>query len=86
MNFVHDHGLRSRQRFAAGFAGEQNVERLGRGDQNVRRLAPHAIPIGLGRVSRAYQRADLDLGEAERDQLVADAAQRLFEILMNVVR
>ena len=46
MNFVDDHRLDRAQQLAALAGGEHQIERLGRGDQNVRRMAEHRLPLG----------------------------------------
>ena len=56
--------------------GQHQVQRLGRGDQDVRRVADHVAPVLLRRVARAQ--ADLDVG--------ADPAQRRAQVLLDVVR
>ena len=56
-------------------AGQHQVQRLGRGDEDVRRVADHVAPVLLRRVAGAQ--ADLDVG--------ADAAQRRAQVLLDVV-
>jgi hypothetical protein len=46
----------------------------------VRRLPPHAVAFGLRRIAGAHDRADFDIGQAQRHQLVADAVQRRLEV------
>jgi len=55
-------------------------------NDDVRRTAAHAGALGLGSVAGAYQRADLNVGQAERAQLIADARERHFEIALDVIR
>jgi hypothetical protein len=85
VDFIHDHRARGGQRRTARLAGEQDVERFGRSDQDVRRLPPHAAAVGLRRVPGAHQRADLDVRIAERHQLLPDAGQRLLQVAVDVV-
>ena len=58
-----------------GLAGQHQVQRLGRGDEDVRRVADHVAPVLLRRVAGAQ--ADLDVG--------ADPAQRRAQVLLDVV-
>ena len=59
----------------ARLAREHQVERLGRRDQDVRRVADHVAPVLLRRVAGAD--ADPDVG--------ADPAQRRAQVLLHVV-
>ena len=59
----------------ARLAGQHQVERLGRRDQDVGRVADHVAPVLLGRVARA----DPDL------HVRADPAQRRAQVLLDVV-
>ena len=86
MDLVDDDGLRGRQHAAAGFGAEQDVERLRRGHEDVRRQAAHAVALARRRVAGAHPGADLDVGQALRAQLLADAGERRFEVLLDVVR
>ena len=56
-------------------AGEHQVQRLGGGDEDVRRVADHRLALPLGRVAGAD--GDLDVG--------ADAAERRAQVLLDVV-
>ena len=86
VDLVDDHGPRRRQHPAAGFGAEQHVERLGRGHEDVRRLASHAgALVGRG-IAGADQRADGDVGKAAESKLAPDPLERRFEIAVDVVR
>ena len=86
VNFVEDQRLHVAQHFAAAFGSEQDEERFGRGDQNVRRVLHHLQALGRGRVAGADGGAD----RREQNSLfggeIGDAGQRDVEILLNVVR
>ena len=58
VDLVHDHGAHGAEDLARLGAGEHQVERFGRGDQDVRRLAHHRPPLALRRVAGADGHAD----------------------------
>ena len=58
VDLVDDDGAHRAQHLAAALGGEQQVERLGRGDQDVRRLAQHGRALGRGRVAGADRGRD----------------------------
>ncbi len=58
VQLVHDHRTDRGQHLAAGNGGEQDEQRLGRGDEDVRRGPSHARPLHLGRVAGPHRRAD----------------------------
>ena len=60
VDLVDDHHPRGLQHRARALGGEQEVQRLGRGDQDVRRRAQHRRALGLRRVAAAHRRGDLD--------------------------
>ena len=74
VDLVDDHGLDVGEDLARP-AREHQVQRLGRGDQDVRRVARHVAPVLLRRVAGAH--ADADVG--------ADPAQRRAQVLLDVV-
>ena len=74
VDLVDDHLLRALEDLAR-LRGEHQVERLGRRDEDVGRVADHVAPLLLRRVARAD--ADLHGG--------ADAAQRRAQVLLHVV-
>ena len=74
VDLVHDHLLGPREDLPR-LAREHEVERLGRGDEDVGRVAHHVAPVLLRRVARAD--ADLHVG--------ADPAQRRAQVLLHVV-
>ena len=59
VDLVHDHGAHAPEPLAAPLGGDEQVERLGRGDQEVRGLPEHGRARGRGRVAGADDRAEL---------------------------
>src|SRR5262249_10693276 len=72
VDLVDDHGAGSREHRAAGFGAEQDVERLRRGHDDVRRPPPHAVALAWGRVAGAHPRADFYLGKTLRAERLAN--------------
>ncbi len=85
MDLVDDDRPRRRQHFAAGFGAEQDVERLRRGHDDVRRKPAHALPLSGRRVASAHPGADFQVRQPSPLQGLADAGERDFEIALNVV-
>ena len=86
MDFVDDHRPSARQHLAPGLRAKQNVKRLRRRHQDVRRTAAHPLALGGGRVTRSDPGADFDIGKPAPTQLLPDAGQRRLEVAMDVVR
>ena len=74
MHLVEDHRLHGSEQLAAA-RGEEQEERLGGRDQDVRRCAQHLLALALRRVARA---------DADRE-LRAQARERAAEISLDVV-
>ena len=85
VDFIDDDGLDVAQRFAAAGGGEQNVERLGSGDEDVRRKSQHAGAIADGSVSRAHHGTDGGHEVATLGGELLDLEQREVEIFLHVV-
>ena len=51
VDFIDDHRCGRLQNPAAAFRGEEDEQRLGRRDQNVRRPFDHFLPLGHWRVA-----------------------------------
>ena len=85
VNFVDDHGFDIAQDGAALLRRQQNVERLGRGDQNVRRTLQHQAPVFHQRVAGAHGGADLRHQQAAIARHLQNFAERDFEIFLDVV-
>ena len=86
VQLVHDHALDALQHRAAGFRGQQDEERLRRRDQDVRRGLAHAVALEGRGVAGAHRVADRHVVDALLEELVADAGERLLEVLLDVVR
>ncbi len=85
VNFVHDQGSRRAQRLAALLGRQQDVERLGRGDQNVRRPLQHLAALPGGGVPGAQGGANGRQRDAALCRQSCDFGQRNFEVLADVV-
>src|ERR1022692_4653370 len=85
VNLIHDYGLDIVQDGAAAVGGEQNVERLRRGDQDVRRTLEHVAALFHQRVAGAHGGANFGHQKAALGGQRQDLAQRSVEVLLNVV-
>ena len=85
VNLVDDHRLDVAENRAAAVGGQKDVERLGRGDQDVRRALQHLAPLFHQRVAGADGGANLRHQQAALGGQCQDFAQRTFEILLNIV-
>ena len=86
VNLVDDDGAGAGQHLPPALAGEQDVQRLGRRDDDVRETPAHLLALALRRVSRAHRAADSRLRQAQAFQLGTDPFERQFEIALDVVR
>ena len=84
VDLVHDHRAHAPQPLAAALGGEQQEERLRRGDQHVRRAAQHRRARGAGGVAAAQQHADLGQRLASRGGERAHLGERDGEVLLDV--
>jgi len=85
VDLVHDDGAHGAQHVAGARAGEEEVERLGRGDQDVRRLLEHR-GAGAGRgVAGAHRHAQRRQRLAQPRRGLADARQRRAQVALDVV-
>ncbi len=64
---------------------QENIERLRRRDEDVRRVPKHARPLALRRISGAHVGADAGIVEQHRGQLAADPFERLLQVFLDVV-
>ena len=74
VDLVHDQPLHALEQLSRA-RGEHEVERLRRGDQHVRRLAQHRLPLALRRVA----------GAEPHRHVAADALQRRAQVALDVV-
>ncbi len=81
VDLVQDHGADAGQRRTPTPAGEEDVERLGCGDEDVRRPLGQLGALGLGRVTRA----DADPDPSDSGIGLGQLAQRSCEVFRDVV-
>ena len=84
MDLVDDDGARGPQHVAAALGGKEQVQRLGRGDQNVRRGPKHRGPLGGRRIAGAHRGRDVGRPKALGFRQAADLPARLGQILVDV--
>ncbi len=85
VDLVDDHRAHGRQHAPARQRAQQHVQRLGRGDEDVRRPAQVVLALALRRVAGAHGGADVDVRQAQPGQFGADAGQRFLEVGADVV-
>ena len=85
VNLVDDYGLHVAQQFATLLRRQQDVERLGRGDQDVRRRLQHPLPVGSRRVAGTHEGPNLRHQKAAFPGELGDLRQRALEVLLDVV-
>jgi hypothetical protein len=85
VQLVDDDAFHRLQHGAARLGAQQDVERLRRGDQDVRRLAAHALALRGRRVAGAHRGAYAEVGQAHAGQPGLDARQRLLQVFADVV-
>lgn len=83
VHLVEDHRLDTRQRIPGG-GGEHQEQRLGRGDQDVRRPGGQRPALGGRGVARADADPDVGLRQPEAHGLLPDTGQRAAEIALHV--
>src|SRR5262245_6672867 len=85
MNFIDDYRLDAAQPLAAFARCQQQIKRLGRRDENVRRVFEHRLPLSLRRVACADGRADRQLAQPCFGRQRRDFSQRRLQIALNIV-
>ena len=85
VDLIDDYSLDRLEYFPALRRREQNVEGLGRCDQNVRRALQHPAPLVHQRVAGAHGGADFRHEKPALARQLQNLAQRRFEIFLNVV-
>ena len=85
VNFVDDYRVNAAQNGAAFFRREQNVERFGRGHQNVRRTREHRAAFVHQRVAGAHANANFGHQQAALAGHLQNFAERSFQIFLDVV-
>ncbi len=84
VDLVDDHRAHTLEHRARARAQHQ-IQALGRGDEDVRRVAPHPFALALGRVAGPDADADLGRKKAGPGGGVAQAGQRSVEVALDVV-
>ena len=85
VDLIDDNGADVAKDFAAAGSGEQDVERFGGGDENVRRRFQHAGTVARGRVPGAHHGADAGHEVATLGGELLDFEERLVKVLLHVV-
>src|SRR6516225_4885403 len=85
MDLVDDDRRGIAQQGAAALGGEQDVERFGRGDEDVRRVFDLQRALARRRVAAAYGDADVGQRGAARLGGGEDAGERRLQVLLDVV-
>src|SRR6185369_15656709 len=85
MDLVENERASRFQHPPSAFAGQQNVKRLRRGDNDVRRTLRHRGAFSSGRVAGANQGANVYLGQAEGLEFRLNSLQRDLEISLHVI-
>jgi hypothetical protein len=83
VHLVDDHGLHAREGLS-GARGEHEVERLGRGDEDVRRAGEQAAPFRGRGVPAAHAHADVRNVQAELGRGGLDAGEREAQVALDV--
>ena len=85
VNFIHNHGLDIAQNRPALVGREQNVERLRRRHQNVRRTLQHQPTVFRQRVAGTHRSANLWHQQPALRCQRQNLSQRPFQIFLDVV-
>src|ERR1700746_811770 len=85
VNFVDDDGFDRFENFAALRGGEQNIERFGGRDKNMRRPRKHLAALVHERVAGADGGTNLGHQEAALSCKLQNFAERNLEVFLNVV-
>ena len=85
VDFVDDYGANRAQDLARALRRQHQVERLGCGDQDLRRPLDNRLTLGLGCVPGAQPHADPGQRNAALVGQLADLGQRLLEVATDVV-
>ena len=85
MDLVHDDGAHSGEDFAPGGRSQQQIKRLGSGDQNVGRMPRDGLALGRGRITRAHRRAHRNVPAFSGLQLGPQLGERFFQVFVDVI-
>ena len=86
VHLVDDHGAYGLESRAARLGGEQDEERLGRGDEDGRWMLAHPLALARPRVAGADRGPNLRPGLARTSRQLGELAQGTVEVLGDVVR
>jgi len=85
VNFVDDHGPRRLEHLPALLRGQQDEQRLGRRNQDVRRARKHPLAVGGESVTGAERGPDGRKRNAPLGGKGGDFGERRFQVLLDVV-
>ena len=85
VNLVDNQRSRGFQHPTSTFAGQQDVERFGSGDDDVWRALRHRGAFRSRSIARAHKRADVHFGQSEFFQFCLDSFEWNLEISLHVV-
>ncbi len=86
VDLVDDHRAQLTERGAPLVRGQQDVQRLRRGDEDVRRALRHLRALARRRIARADADADLGKLHAAFGRIHGELRERRLEVAMDVVR
>src|SRR4051812_27757176 len=85
MDLVDDHGADAAEHAPAADGREHDMQRLGRRDENVRRLPNHPRARRCGRIARSHRDPDFRKALAGRGESIAQLREWSLEVALDVV-
>ena len=85
MDLIDNNGCGAGQCLPTAFGGQQNIQRLGRGDQDMRWPAHHRLPFTSRRIAGAHRGANLGELQTLSCRALQNLAQRLLQVFLNIV-
>ena len=85
MNFVEDQSFGGAEKLPAARRSEQNIQRLRRGDENMRRPAHHRLALPRRRIARAHRHANRRQKNPLAPRQMINLRQRRLKILGDIV-
>ena len=85
MNLIDDQRAHGAQYLAPAFAGQKDVKRFRRGNNNMWRFLGHRHAVFRRRITRTHQRANFDPINSCRFEILLNAFKRRFQVDLNVV-
>jgi hypothetical protein len=86
MDLVDNYGPRGCEHLPPGLRAEEDVKRLRRGHDDVRRAAPHAIAFAGRRVAGPDPGADVYIRQPLRPQIGSNTCKGRLQIALDIVR